>query len=177
MAAGNAGHLTASHGGISSGAQPLAVAKGTTSAFPAKKPRVAEGWKHYDNKVIMNVSGQSGEKIEVVTKIEPSAPPHPSQARADRTGLTTSSAISRPGLLSKNLNQMSNKRETTLQQLRNTFYSNNNSTCPSGRIAATTLSRVPAPAIGVGALTAEKRMHQQMLEIKKPNIGDIKKKE
>lgn len=178
-AAGNAGHLSASHGGAPSAPIPLGVTKGPSSAFPAKKPRAAEGWKHYENKIIMNVSGQSGEKIEVVPKVESQAAlvSNPAHARADRAGLSTSSALSRPGLLSKNLNQMSNKRETTLQQLRNTFYSNNHSQCPSGRIASTTLSRVPPPAVGVGGLAGEKRMHQQLLEIKKPNISDIKKKE
>jgi hypothetical protein len=71
---------------------------------------------------------------------------------------------------------MCNKQETALQQLRNTFYSNNQgSKVPTSRLAATKPSR--AAAVGVAALSVEKRVphHGQVLEIKKPNVGDIKK--
>ena len=51
--------------------------------------------------------------------------PDPRELQADRKGLMTSASNSRP--LCKNLNQMSNKSQTSLHQLRNTFYSNKQS--------------------------------------------------
>lgn len=146
-AGGNIGHLTVSHGVGSSAPHP--------PAFPTKKAGASEGWRHFENKVLVNVSGQSGERMDLRTANEHPAP-QTGPSRSTRTGLMTSASPTRPAPLSKNLNQMCNKQETALQQLRNTFYSNNQgSKVPTSRLAASKPSR--AAAVGVAALSVEKR--------------------
>jgi hypothetical protein len=66
------------------------------------------GW----NKVMINVSGQSGEKMDLAL-----------DQQANRMGLATSQNYLRP----KNLNAIIGKKET-LENLRRTFYSNSSKT-------------------------------------------------
>jgi hypothetical protein len=54
---GNIGHLTVSHG--------VGQSAPHSSSFPNKKAGASDGWRHFENKVLVNVSGQSGERMDL----------------------------------------------------------------------------------------------------------------
>ena len=174
------------------------------------------GWKNFENNIMINLSGQSGEKMDLIPQDNQQVDSNSGRFYGNRQGLMTSSSNTRPTAMGKNLNQLCNQKES-LQSLRRTFYNNSNAnTKPMTGVLNqqpnTTSSGVrglahptggpligglvgPPPNYqgdqnrgmvrGLGGLVIERRKslvgcggQQRMpIEIKKPNISDIKKKE
>jgi len=182
----------------------------------SNKSSAVPGWKNFENNIMINLSGQSGEKMELIPHLDPN---HPEMSHTrfygNRQGLMTSSSNTRPTAMGKNLNQLCNQKES-LQSLRRTFYNNSNvntknrmngilnqqpNTTAAGGLPHPTGGPLigglvgPPPlnsneqnrgiVRGLGGLVIERRKsmvgcvgQQRMpIEIKKPNISDIKKKE
>ena len=180
---------------------------------------------------MINLSGQSGEKMDLIQNLADSPPPlhhaalPPHNRYGNRVGLMTSSSNTRPTAMGKNLNQLCNQKES-LQSLRRTFYNNSNLNqsktrlnsmmnqppnttgalvvAPSGdtqsqgnsplvgRLIGTTTSTKMGQNRGIvrglGGIMVDRRKsvaggvvgleNQRMpIEIKKPNISDIKRKD
>jgi len=73
-----------------------------------------EGWKNFENKIMINLSGQSGEKMELVQNLDNNhqrlnhAAVPPNHRHQNRVGLMTSSSNTRSTAMGKNLNQLCN---------------------------------------------------------------------
>ena len=96
-----------SHGAKSQTAVPVLPTKnaGIPPTGASNKNSTVQGWQNFEHNIMINLSGQSGEKMDLIPSMDQSKQ---SSANArfygNRQGLMTSSSNTRPTAMGKNLN-------------------------------------------------------------------------